>query len=676
MCSNQSREQPVPSRPELLSPAGDRDCLAAAIANGADAVYLGIRKFNARANAGNFSLEELERAVKYSHGNGVRVYLTMNTMVKNHEFKAFFNTVSRAYCLGIDGVIIQHISFLPLIKESFPDLKVFISTQAAIGNTACADLLDASDRVILPRELTLEEVKKFVNAGICAEVFVHGALCFSYSGLCLFSSFVGDRSGNRGCCAQLCRQRYNGCYPLSTKELCLVRRIPELIQAGVTGLKIEGRMRSALYVAVATRLYRKAIDSFLSGRFSVPEKEMSEIEVVFNREFTEGFMFGETDLVSPEKPMNRGALLGVIEGGEILLRRPLLIGDGVGIWGEKSVRGDIIREMFLSGRKVNSAAAGERVNPGIRAADGSKVYLTSSARIGIKPDFTVQRAPIVLSHRGLQRGMAATFATQGNQRYGRAGLLFANRQPTVQRWGSAPGLLVKVYSTEEGRQSLRAGADFVFYDIFAPDFPGPNGPQDFSFGAYLPRILNDKQLSRALDLLSEKRPAAVLTGNLGLLPRRSEFDVPVYLDYSLNTFNDHDMLFFQRYNVTPVLSPELSLDEMIGFRDRDAVILCHGDIAVMNTLVPTSGNSLTDEKGASFPVRKEGSYWKILNSRPFGMFNDIRKLRDAGFTRFLIDKESRGAYFTKLYKDMLEHDVPDRRLRKGHTSGHLYRPVR
>jgi len=144
-------------------------------------------------------------------------------------------------------------------------LRIFISTQSAIGNVSSALTVKSADRVILPRELPLGEIKRFIEAGVSTEVFVHGALCFSYSGICLFSSLVGSRSGNRGSCAQLCRQKYNGEYPLSTKELCLVRRIPELIEAGIKGFKIEGRMRSPLYVAVATRLYRKAIDSYFNG---------------------------------------------------------------------------------------------------------------------------------------------------------------------------------------------------------------------------------------------------------------------------------------------------------------------------------------------------------------------------------------------------------------------------
>lgn len=652
---SRSKQESSFLKPELLSPAGDWDCLLAAVTNGADAVYLGIREFNARLNAHNFSLEELGRALSYCHMHGIRVYLTLNTLVKNHELKRFFNVLSRAYTLGIDGVIIQHISFLYIIKNSFSGLRVFISTQAAIGNAGSASLLKSADRIILPRELPLAEVKRIIDSGVRVEVFIHGALCFSYSGLCLFSSFLGSRSGNRGCCAQLCRQKYNSIYPLSTKELCLVRRIPELIQAGISGFKIEGRMRSPLYVAVATRLYRKAIDSFLTGKWGVPQKELSEIEVVFNREFTEGFTFGDTGLISPEKPMNRGAFLGVVENGEIILQRPVSVGDGIGIWAEKGVSGTIIKEMTSAGKKVSSATGNERVNLGLDAKDGARIYLTSSKQINVEPDFTVSRLPITSPRRKKMRVILPE--------------IVPIKAPALK-------LLVKVYSLAEAKESSQAGADIVFYNIFYPDFPGRKQWRESSLlGAYLPRIMNDEELSRALSLLSQKGPGAILTGNLGFLPRRTEFKVPVYLDYTLNPFNDLDLRFFQRYNVTPILSPELSLNEMAEIKNKDVVIFCHGDIVLVNTKIELKDEELVDEKGLVFATRKEGDYWQILNSRPFGFFNDIRKLQAAGFRLFFIDQSGKSAHFAALYRSILKQEITDRRLRKGYTAGHLYRPV-
>ena len=640
---------------ELLSPVGDKEALLAAVANGTDAVYLGTKEFNARVNAKNFSLEELGWVVNYCHEHGVRVYLTMNTLVKNDELKKFFNVMSQAYAAGIDGTIIQHHSFLDIIKRNYPGLAVFISTQGAVGNLSTALLLRAADRIILARELPLGEVRRITDAGIHTEVFVHGALCFSYSGLCLFSSFVSGRSGNRGGCAQQCRQRYGGCYPLSTKELCLVRRLPELIEAGVTGFKIEGRMRSPLYVAVATRLYRKAIDSYLAGHFTVPEKEMAEMEVVFSREFTEGFIFGERNPTSPERPMNRGAYLGTIENGEIVLQRSVEDGSGVGIWGENNSTGGVIHRISINGHDINVAKAGERVKLDIGAKDGSRIYVTSSPSIKIQPDFKIERAPIVMPKR---KAVGAVL-------------------PEITPVKAPPlKMMAKAYSLKEAKETSEAGADIVFYDIFSPDFPeGSNWKEKATLGAYLPRIMNDEELKWAVDLLVQKKPYAILSGNMGFLKWRSRFKVPLYLDYTANAFNDTDLLYFKKFSAVPVLSPELALGEMTKFQSKDAVILVHGDIVLVNTKVELNEKDFTDEKGERFSVRKEGSYWQILNCHPFGMFNDVRKLKEAGFSQFYIDKQGRGAHFVEIYREMLDHEIPDRRLRKGYTSGHLYRPV-
>jgi collagenase-like PrtC family protease len=643
-------------RPELLSPAGDWESLQAAILNGADAVYLGTKEFNARKNANNFSIEELGKTITFCHNKGVKVYLVMNILVKNSELQKYFDILSKAYSSGIDGVIVQELSFIEIIKKNFLDLAVFVSTQGAIGNSYSASLIKEADRIILPREIPLSDIKKIVNSGTKVEIFVHGALCFSYSGLCMFSSFVSGRSGNRGCCAQLCRQQYNDTYPMSTKELCLVRKIPEFIKAGITAFKIEGRMRSPLYVAVATRLYRKAIDSFLAGDFKVPQKEMEEIEVVFNREFTEGLISGEKEIISPEKPMNRGAYLGIIDKGEIDLKKAIYSGDGVGIWNKNNVTGATIQEITINGNKVNSAKAGEKAIIGIGAKDGSKIYLTSSTKIKIEPDFVSTKNPI----KTIPRRPMQVILPKINKK----------RAPLLQRF------MAKAYSLNEARDIAKSEADIVFYNIFAPDFPETNEWHErTTLGAYIPRIMNDLELNQAITLLSRKKPGAIMTGNSGLLTRSSVFNVPVYLDYSLNVFNDIDAEYYSKFKAIPMLSPELSLVELTGFKNREVVIYCHGDIPLVNTKIELKTDKLVDDKGFEFRIRKEGTYWQILNSRPFGMFNDIKKLRTIGFNQFFIDQEGHSAEFVLLYRNILKEPIQDRRLRKGYTAGHIYKGV-
>jgi collagenase-like PrtC family protease len=646
----------LPRKPELLAPAGDQAALEAAVLNGADAVYLGVREFNARVSARNFSLEDLGQALKDSHNQGVRVYLTLNTLVKNRELARFFAVLGRAYALGIDGVIIQHLSFLEIIKRHYQGLPVFMSTQASLGNLASAERVREADRVILPRELTIDQVKAFVAAGHRVEVFVHGALCFGWSGQCLFSSFVASRSGNRGACAQLCRQEFNGVYPLSTRELCLARRVPELVEAGISGFKVEGRMRSPLYVAVATRLYRRAIDAFYDGKGPLPEEALGEIEVVFNRRFTEGFMFGDRKLLAAEKPMNRGALLGTVEGGKVKLERAVAVGDGIGVWGEKGITGGVVREITLDGKRVGSGAAGQVVALGLPGMpDGTRIYLTSASAIRVEPGFTVRRPRVVPPPRP-----AVNWAPS----------------PVAARRAEKDEILVRVYSRLEAEQAARAGADAVFYDVFATDFPPAEDWKEAArLGAYLPRILGDDELRLAMARLRALRPAAVLAANLGFLEYRRAFAGPVYLDYALNDFNDLDTAFFRRFEAVPVVSPELTMAELEQLRDKDVAVFIHGDPVLLNTLIPLKEGKLVGDQGLAFPVRKEAGYWQILNSRPLGLFNDVRKLGALGFRRFYIDRAGQGARWAEVYRRMLKEEVPDRRLRKGHTSGHFYRPV-
>ena len=279
---------------ELLSPAGSLANLKAAIANRADAVYLGMNRFNAREFATNFNEEYFKQAIKICKSNDVKLFLTLNTLIKNSEIKEFFEQLKFAYENGIDSVIIQEPSFIEIIKKSFPELKIHISTQAGVMNSEHANLLSKADRIILAREINranLESIRKNFKKEL--EVFIHGALCASISGGCLFASFVGGRSGNRGKCSQPCRKKYNSCYHLSTKELCLIDKIPELIKIGINSLKIEGRMRTPYYVATTTNIYRNAIDDYYSNRFKITQEIKDKLTSAFSREFTEGCYSGE-----------------------------------------------------------------------------------------------------------------------------------------------------------------------------------------------------------------------------------------------------------------------------------------------------------------------------------------------------------------------------------------------
>ena len=280
--------------PELLAPAGNPEALAAAIAAGADAVYLGSTQFGARAYAKNFDRPALKQAVEDAHAAGVRVYLTVNTLITDRQMRAAMDLVAYAYEVGVDALIVADWGLAKLCRENYPDLPLHASTQCSGHNSHAAKWL--SERgfsvMVAARELSADNLRRLIKESpIPIEVFVHGALCVSASGQCLFSSIVGGRSGNRGECAQPCRMQYNNKTPLSLKDLSLATHIPELIEIGVASLKIEGRMKSPDYVYRVTSIYRRLLDE----RRAATPAEIAALEAVFSRQgFTDGYYVGDT----------------------------------------------------------------------------------------------------------------------------------------------------------------------------------------------------------------------------------------------------------------------------------------------------------------------------------------------------------------------------------------------
>ncbi len=276
--------------PELLAPAGSFAALEAAVAGGADAVYLGCEEFNARINAANFTLNGIKEAVSYCHKRGVRVHVTLNTLILDRELKKALETAHTLYLAGVDALIVADVALAREIHKNMPDLELHASTQLSGHNADAADLLKeiGFSRMVCARELSGDDIASLCkNSPLPIEMFIHGALCVSHSGQCLMSSFIGGRSGNRGLCAQPCRMQYNGGrYPLSLKDNCLAPHIPEIIKTGVASLKIEGRMKRPEYVYGVTRIYRRLLDE----NRGASEKEMQELASLFSRQgFTDGY---------------------------------------------------------------------------------------------------------------------------------------------------------------------------------------------------------------------------------------------------------------------------------------------------------------------------------------------------------------------------------------------------
>lgn len=336
---------------ELLSPVGSFDTLYAAIEAGADAVYFAGKLFGARAFAPNFSDEEIIEAIKICHLYGVKAYITVNTIIYENEVDNFLEYIDFLHKNNVDAVIMQDIGMIDLVRQTYPNLVIHGSTQMHIHNLDGVNIVSkiGLKRIVLARETSIEELAYIrKNTNIELEVFVHGALCVSYSGQCYMSTLIGPRSGNRGTCAQCCRQSYdildeneniidNNIYPLSTKELCTINDIGKLIDLGIDSFKIEGRMKSKEYVYLITSLYRKAMDNYIKYRETrITETDIINMKKIFNRDFTKGFLFNEenNNFINDLRPNHLGINLGkVVDYNNnhvyIKLDNDLSINDGI-----------------------------------------------------------------------------------------------------------------------------------------------------------------------------------------------------------------------------------------------------------------------------------------------------------------------------------------------------------
>lgn len=386
---------------ELLAPVGNMDCLTAAVKAGCDAVYLGGKRFGARSFAGNFSDEELIYAIDYCHLYGVKVYLTINTLIYEEEVEDFVNFVRFAYKNNVDAVIIQDLGMLDLLRNKFPDLELHASTQINAHSMETAKILKqlGVKRVVMARETPIdiiEEIKKKLDIEI--EVFVHGALCVSYSGQCLMSSLLGGRSGNRGSCVQSCRKAYDlvddkgnvlnsDKYLLSTKDLCLLENVDKLIEAGVDSLKIEGRMKRPEYVFMVVSVYRKVIDNYYeTGKVLIDEKDIKALKLLFNRNFTNGFMFDEKNesFVNQFRPNHVGVKVGYVLNqnknfAKIKLSDDVSNGDGLRIIEKNKDTGLVIDKMYVGKTTIKNAKKGDVITVFIndKITPGSIVVKTS-----------------------------------------------------------------------------------------------------------------------------------------------------------------------------------------------------------------------------------------------------------------------------------------------------------
>ena len=329
--------QPRFAKPELLAPAGNFEKLQAALIYGADAIYFGGKDFSLRAFGDNFTRDEILRAVKFTHALGKKIYAAVNIYARNADFDALADYLKFLDGAGVDAILVSDLGVMTLARE-LTDLKIHVSTQANVTNWRTAKFFHelGADRIVLARELTCEEisaVKK--NCAAELEIFVHGAMCISYSGRCWLSKFLTGRDGNRGACTHSCRWKYNlveetrdgeffpvgederGSYVMNSKDLCLLPHLDEVITSGVASLKIEGRMKSVNYVAGVVKVYRAAVDSFCDNpeKFFIRDAWLAELDKVAHRPYTTGFFHGDgkpTEIYDTSKPKRSANFLGIV----------------------------------------------------------------------------------------------------------------------------------------------------------------------------------------------------------------------------------------------------------------------------------------------------------------------------------------------------------------------------
>jgi len=500
---------------ENLAPAGNREALERADAAGADAVYLGYAAFSARAGAGNFDRQELEEAIRYAHLRHMRVHVTVNTLVKDGELEAVTEVLRLLRDLHADAVLVQDLGVLKIIREQFPELAVHASTQMAIHNRTGVSWCKKQGitRAVLARECSLDEIRKCAEAGIEIEVFGHGAQCVAVSGLCLFSSMVGERSGNRGRCAQPCRMEYSyrgqwGAW-LSPRDVCLRDELPELQEAGVTSVKLEGRLKRPEYVSVVTESYRKGLDSLDRGAFEkADEKEKEGLLQIFNRGgFMKGYALGCEDagVIFPGAVNHQGIRIGKVENADgklarIRLEKDLRNGDGLALRGGKDETG-----LVYAG--PDTAAGGTamlRIRLDAKVKPGYDVYrLTDAEQIAAAAAKKGRTAPADLYLRAMPGEALTLTATDGGS--------------TVTVTGETVSAAKTRAATEEEliRNLVKTGETvFTARDVKAE-----------TEGAFVPVSAVNAIRREALEQLAQKRISAFEQANSAFPDRRYQSPV-------------------------------------------------------------------------------------------------------------------------------------------------------
>ena len=672
---------------ELLSPAGSFEALIAAVQSGADAVYLGGQKFGARQSAANFELQEMKRWVDYCHLYNVKVYVTVNTLVKDAELEELAEYITELAKINIDGVIVQDLGVTTLIRSVAPEMEIHASTQMTITSAEDAKFLEnlGFSRLVLSRELSFEEIKKIRKSTECElEVFVHGALCMSYSGQCLMSSIIGGRSGNRGRCAQPCRLPYSLVggkdkegFLLSPKDLCLIDHIAKLKEAGVNSLKIEGRLKRAGYVSTVVGIYRNCIDE---NRKSSPA-EMKQLKDAFGRGFTGGFFCGNTgaDMMNFENSSNaadnvfkKEALDRCTEDANYR-KVPVSINvvAAIGKPLELIMCDDLGHTACAVSDQVCEKAlkkpiGEDRLKEAVLKL-GDTIYSCREISVSLDREATIPVSAINAARRNLCHQM-------NSLRIQRSEIKTYPYSPKPFKSKSAmPEIWCEVNTIEQYDAAKKMGIE----NIIAPDGIGACSA-----------IIRSPFVSKS-GYVSKGR---IMASNIGQLYVAN--DSELIGSHRLNIINSLSADFYSAFLKRGVLSAELSLKEiktLVGSCDMECGIIAYGRLDLMlcaNCVIKANGLCrkhgqkyyLRDRKGEKFPLLcTDDCAMRVLNSKPVFMADKWNDMANTGvkFVKlvFTVESANECEQIISKYLAASKGQKIEGMKENTFTRGHFYRGV-
>lgn len=649
---------------ELLAPAGSMEALRAAVCNGADAVYLGADTFNARINARNFSAADLQEAVVYCHVRGVKVHLTLNTLVLDREMPRAAELIRLAASCGVDAFIVQDLGVVSLCRQLAPDVPIHASTQMSIHSLE--GVMEAAalgcSRVVLARELPAEEIAHICKKSpVEIEVFVHGALCMCYSGQCYLSSVIGRRSGNRGQCAQPCRLPYgygrfeSTRYPLSLKDNCLAGELDELRRMGVASIKIEGRMKRPEYVAIVTRAYR----TVLNGGKLTPS-DLQELETAFSRQgFTDGYFRGQTgsDMFGRRQEGEDTADLfasarATYEQGEpqrIGVRFYAMIRRGEPAQlAVEDPDGNLCRTRGpVPEQAVYRSLTPQDLEQQLKKTGGTP-YLCTAVRSSLDPDLMLPASAINAMRRDV---IAELTAKRG--RAAPARLNAYDEPPRYDGISGEPQLTIAVRTAGQITSRMLSMKPTVLYVPLSELAEHPDLPQRVSvetqLAAILPRVIWSGELApvaRQLRTVYEMGVRQVLAGNLGQLHIARAAGFAVRGDFGLNIVNSRAMRYLREQGLdSQLLSFELTLPQIRDISKAvPAELLIYGRLPLMlmeNCVMKnrtgicacqTGTVRLVDRVGEEFPIVKDPGTCRnvLLNGKKLYLLDKKDALRGMG----------------------------------------------